>query len=803
MKFSISWLKNHLEIKEDVSIDDIIRKLSSIGLEVESYSEHITILEEKKNSDQIDKKYENFKIVEIIDAQKHLNAERLNVCTVSDNNTMLQIVCGAQNARKGLKTVLAPIGQYISKGDFTIKKAKIRGVESNGMLCSLDELGLDGEGDGIIEMHQNAEVGASLASYLSNPDCCIEVSITPNRGDAASIRGIARDLYASSLGDLKELGAIKMLQNHGAIDVAIDPDVGCFEFMISHITNINNIQLNNDITTMQKQLAIVGLAIHSPLVTISNYTMLDLGRPNHIYDASKIVGKIYIRHSKKGEKFVAIGGMEYVLPDGILIVADDEKVLSIAGVMGGELSKVDDNTTEVFVEVAVFCPDVVAKSGRLLSILSDSRYRFERNVDRSLSLYTASFISNAIEKSLGGHLKAFYCQADDVSTKHSTIHLDIENIQQILGHNIDADYIIEILDKLGFKAIADNTILVPPHRIFDVSTNADLAEEVARIYGLDKILPQPFERAGAYKKDKDQLKIEHVRNLMMNKGFDELITYSFISPNLCDIFQLDQSIVIKNPISIDMSVMRHSMVPMLVESAIKNFRYGQDNGSIFEIGHNFYPNNKHMLSISGLRFGTVYFKHFLKEERSFDFFDIKSDVFSILALYGINADNISIERKAPSYYHPGKSASLMIKTDIIGYFGELHPSVLQKMDANLPIIGFEVFISNLQQHIMGSDNQDAVIISNLQKVDRDFAFLLDKKQDIGPIITDIRSISSEIENISVFDLYQGDKLPKDTKSVGLSVRFRPSINTLTEAQISDFSHSIVQIVLSKYGGIQR
>ncbi len=800
MRFTLSWLKKHLIT--DATPQQISETLTRIGLEVEEMVDKSKI-------------YAPFIIAEILDASPHPNADKLRVCTVYDGKQKLQIVCGASNARTGIKVVLAPIGALIPANNFVIKAAKIRNVESTGMLCSSEELMLSESSDGIIEISKDAAVGSKLIDYLGIGDIIVEIALTPNRGDAACVRGIARDLAAAGLGTLSEI-------NHSAINytssypIVIEDTDNCQEFTATIINGIDNTKPTPQ--DVCKTLSAIGSKPKSALVDISNFTMLDLGRPNHMYDLDKIDGLIKIRKSKNDEQFIALGELQYTLPEGLLVVADDKKILAIAGVMGGELSKVDANTRNILVEVANFHPEAVAKSGRALNLLSDSRYRFERRIDIG---NTDLFLSNVIHlilENVGGIVKCSTKVVGAPINYKESIEFDTTLVSQIAGCDINPDFIKETLTKLGFrmersakpmKELAAEvelsmiynrfTIHIPSYRQGDINQGQDLVEEVLRIYGMDNIPSQPIPLNFENKKAKGVQFINKARHYLSALGYDEMITYSFISHKQANQFKFESTIELSNPISQDMAVMRSSQIPMLLEHANKNLAYGLMDASYFEIGNIFEgvdPEHQ-KLAISGIITGKHMRKTIFKEERDIDFYDVKAILLALIELYGLDPNKCKISRGTPSYYHSGKSAALSLGKNIIGYVGELNFATL---NLEVPTAAFELFVDNLPV-IKTKVARNSVDISYLQSVTRDFAFVLNDDVEIGAMLQAINI--DDVELINVFDIYKGKGMPDGKKSVAFSITLRPKTSTFTDKQIDDICLSVVTLIQNKYGGVQR
>lgn len=790
MKFSIAWLGRHLHTSASVQI--LAERLTQIGLEVDE------IVDEYP-------KYDNFVIAEIMDVAQHPNAQKLQICSVFDGENNLQIVCGASNARAGIKVVLAKVGAIIPKGNFPIKVSKIREVESNGMLCSKEELGLEEESSGILEVPGDVAPGTAFRDWWpSGFTQSLEVAITPNRGDAASVRGIARDLAAAGLGDLKPLDGSNELEFTSSDVVLNSNPLLCQEICIVRMSDVN--PKADTPKFIEADLRGSGKSINNLLVNISNHAMFDLGRPNHIYDADKVEGNIEVRLSREGEKFIALGGVEHTLPEGLLIISDEKKALSLAGVMGGELSKVDDNTKNILVEVANFHPSAVSSAGRKLNIISDSRYRFERRVDASITKTFASHLCSMIKQYAGGTVEyAIYTEGERIVYPRS-FPFQPDEIRKISGCELTDIQIVKTIEGLGFK-VKNSLVEVPSFRMGDVSCMRDLAEEVLRIYGMDNIesKPMPLDSKQIDIHSHDNGFIQKVRLKLLATGFVELITYAFISKHYDKLFGFPNSIKIANPISEDMSVMRQSHIPMLLQHASSNIKYGISDAAYYEIGNNFLGTDvaQQVQTISGLRVGKVCRKHFLKEEREVDFFDIKSDIYSLCKLSGLETDKLKIVKYAPSYYHPGQSASISLGKKIIGYFGKLHPSILGSFDIKSQACAFELYTHALPKS-KNLKTTNLVPVSYFQSVTRDFAFVIDEDLEFAEIATDIKKVFNGIEEIRVFDIYKNDSvIGKGKKSLAFSVTLRPSDATFTEEQIDVVVGGITSIMENKYSGIQR
>jgi phenylalanyl-tRNA synthetase beta chain len=786
MRFTLSWLKKHL--KTEANLLQISETLTRIGLEVEE------IIDKSKI-------YEPFIIAEIIEAIPHPNANKLQICKVNDGKQTLQVVCGAPNARAGIKVVLAPVGAMIPAGNFAIKAAKIRDVESNGMLCSREELLLDGDSSGIIELAPDALIGSKYASFASLDEVVIEVGLTPNRGDAASVYGIARDLAAAGIGELIAPEAANISYTN-PYEVIIEDAENCQEFVATIINGVDNTK--SGLVPINSLLTAIGSNPKSALVNISNFAMFDFGRPNHVYDLDKIKGAIKIRKSYEKELFIALGGAEYILPEGLLVVTDEEKILAIAGVMGGELSKVDGNTKNILVEVANFHPFAVAKAGRELNLLSDSRYRFERRIDSGFTDFFVTYLNKLIIESVGGSIIGSIKVRGKEIDYQKSIQFNIENVSDIAGCDISTIFTHNTLHNLGFK-IDGKTVHIPSHRYGDITQNRDLVEEVLRIYGLDNLPTQLIPFSFEHTRFRRPLFTNRVRSYLTSQGFDEMITYAFVSHKYAEQFAFKNPVELQNPISAEMSVMRASQLPLLLENAAKNMTYGLLDASYFEIGNIFegIEPEQQKLTISGICTGKHMRKTMFKEERDVDFYDIKAIIFALIELYGLNPDKCKITHGAPNYYHPGKSAVVSLGKNIIGYFGELNIMTLKAIDMEFGACAFELFISNMPE-LKAKSARSKLEISYLQAVTRDFAFIIDDRVEVGNMLSAVRGIDLEsIESATVFDIYKGKSVEDGKKSVAFSITLRPQTETFTDAQIEAICQKVIALVQKDYDGVQR
>ena len=784
MKFTLTWLKRYLDT--EASSEQIVEALTSIGLEVEETIDKSAI-------------YHSFIIAEIQEAVQHPEADKLRVCKVNNGKEILQVVCGASNARAGIKVVLAPIGTIIPANKMQIKASKIRGIESNGMLCAADELELDSASEGIIELPNEAVVGSRFAEYANLNEVTIDVALTPNRGDAASVYGIARDLAAKGIGVMKAALPINNAAKFKpAKQVKIsDPD-GCYEFCAREVRNLTNQPKEG---WYSKFLKSIGSSPKTPLVELSNFAMFDYGRPNHIYDADKLVGNLEVRRSKQGEKFIAIGGVEYELPAGLLVVADEQRVVCMAGVMGGELTKVDENTKNILIEVGNWDPKAVMESGRQLNLISDSRFRFERRVDHANSQYFVEYLSKLILEECGGELSEVMF-AKGTSPKYlESLAFDFSAIKRIAG--IEVSKAKEILEHLGFN-LKNDIVFIPPYRQGDIQNEVDIVEEVLRIAGLENISSTPLVVDSKDTNKQIRMPTDNVRTALIYRNLFELITWTFYGQNDAKLFGTpDGMITLKNPISVDLSIMRQSILPNLIKAASANEARSIVNTGFFEIG-NIYRKNlptKQTSCIAGLRYGKINFKNVFEKQRDCDFYDAKADLFAAISAYGFDPQKLSINKETPVYYHPGRSAAFWLGKNLIAYAGEMHPTIANAYEVTGKVVAFELFIDNLPVK-KESANKKALTLTNYQPVTRDFAFILSRATPTGDVIKEIAKCSDLIQEVSIFDVFESEQLG-DNKSVAITIRIQPTDKTLEEKEILTICETIVAMAKTKFNATLR
>ncbi len=783
MKLTFNWLKEHLETS--ASLAEICEKLTFTGLEVES-------VEDKAKS------LNYFSVAKIIEAKPCENSSKLKVCQVQVDNSdkLLQIICGASNARSGLKVAYAPIGSVIPASQMVIKKAKIAGVESNGMLCSAAELGLGIDGEGIIEIDEKWPIGSKITEVFAQNDAIIEINVTPNRGDCLGIYGVARDLAASGIGKLKNLEFSKIDSAVvSPIQIKNNAVEACGYAAFRYFKNVKNCESPK---WLKEKLNAVGINSISAIVDITNYVMMVLNRPMHAYDASKIDGSLNIRFAETAEKFVSLKNEEFVLDEKILVIADDKKALGIAGIIGSNNSGCSLETTEILLESALFDAVKIADAGRKLNLQTDARYRFERGVDVETCESGILLATKLILEICGG-------SANDVilvgnKPAKQKIDFSITKIKKLTGLEVAADLAVEILTKLGFVVEKQNkdelSLIVPSHR-HDISCAEDLVEEVVRILGYDKIAASSLP-ADLLKTEAENIKpnlLHKFRSHLVFQGMIETINWSFCDVDLAKTFgEENKKLTLKNPISVELGHMRPNLLIGLLLSYNKNKTRGFSNLSLFETG-NVFLENRQELMVAGIRIGQNKPQNHYHDEREFDVFDVKKDLLDLLEISGINPKSVQLDASSPpKYYHPHRFAAVKLGKNIIGYFGEIHPAIAKKFEIKNRINAFEVFANNLPAQIK-STTRKAFEVSDLQMVERDFAFLINKNQAIGDLIKTINNCDKQlIKEVNIFDIYTGKNIDESKKSVALRVIIQPLEKTLTSEEIEFLSKKIIEAV---------
>ena len=797
MKITFDWLRDHL--KTSSKEKDLLKQLTNIGLEVESV--------ENLSADN-----ELFKVAKIIKTEKHPNADRLKVCDVNiGEKDLKKVVCGGANAKEGLITVYAPPGAIIPKTKTKLVVAKIRGVTSNGMLCSESELNLSDESEGITELSKSKyEKNIGKSYFLKSKKNLIDLSITPNRPDCLGVRGIARDLSASGFGnliDLKEKKIKSKIKQTLKIKINKEKVQGCNAFGSCLITNVKNTESPK---WLKDKLISVGQKPISAIVDITNYVMIDLNRPLHAYDADKIEKGITVRNSKYGEEFTALDNKKYKLENGMCVISDNKGVLGLGGIIGGIRSGTEIDTKNVLLESAYFEPRSIRRTAKKLNLDTDAKFRFERGIDPLSIENGLNKAANLIKEICGGELSKIEIQKIQ-TFKNKMIKFDPNLFENISGFRISIKEMIEILEDLGFKCSKEKKYLkltVPSWRP-DILQEIDIVEELVRISGYEKIkIIDPIKERKKSTLTQSQRLFHLLQRSIASKGYLETITWSFTDANYNNHFkEMNKEIRIVNPISSELAVLRNSIFSNLIMFISKNLDRGFKDLSFFEIGPVFTGSNpgEQNTVVCGLSAGKKFRLSWIEKERNVDVFDIKRDVVQTLVEAGYNYDKFLIDNETPNYYHPGKSGRLFLNKDkdqVAAYFGEIHPNILKKIDVKTEsLIGFEIFLDNLKLPKKTlNDQKTKFSISDYQKSERDFAFIVNKDVNAQDLINAISSIDQNlVSNIRVFDVYEGDNIPENQKSIAISVTIQSSEKTLNEHDLEKVNNLIIKTVENKTG----
>jgi phenylalanyl-tRNA synthetase beta chain len=796
MKFTLKWLKEHLDTEADVAT--IARTLTMIGLEVEHIEDRA-------------KDLAPFTIGYVVEAVQHPNADKLRVCKVDTGKGIVQVVCGAPNARTGMKGVFAPVGSFIPGTRLDLKKGVIRGVDSNGMLCSMREMGLGQDHEGIIDLNADAPVGKSFAAYMGYDDPVFEIKLTPDRADCLGVHGIARDLAAAGLGTLK---LFEQTPIAGTFESPLQwqrMDVGdaCPLAVGRYFRNVNN---GPSPQWLQERLIAIGLRPISALVDITNFVTYDLNRPLHVFDADKVTGHPTMRMARPSEKVLALDGFEYELEPGMVVIADDSHVEAIGGIMGGELSGVTAETRNVFLEAALFDAANTARTGRKLGINSDARYRFERGVDPESADWGIEVGARLILELCGGEASRV-TRAGERPEWHRTIEFHPERVATLGGVTVATDRQKDILSKLGFGVEETNAArwrVTPPSWRLDVEGEADLVEEVIRINGYDNIPVISMPKMSALPHPAitpQQRRVPMAKRLLATRGLLEAVTFSFMPSAIAKLFQPKGAnaplVMLANPISADLDAMRPSILGNLLTAAARNAARGFADVGLFEVGPTYLDETEkgQILSAAGVRVGLHRPRHWEGKPRNADAFDAKADALALMQMFGAPVDSLQALSEAPGYYHPGRSAVLRLGPTILAQFGELHPDVLRACDLKGPTVGFEVFLERLPMPRSKGSARPLLDASPFQPLERDFAFLVDATVPADKLTRAARSADKAlITEARVFDLFQGGTLPMGKKSIAFSVTIQPRERTLTDQEIEALSAKIVAAVNKATGG---
>jgi phenylalanyl-tRNA synthetase beta chain len=800
MKFTLSWLKDHLET--EATLAEITERLTMIGLEVEHVDDKAAL--------------KPFVIARVLTAVQHPDADRLRVLTVdTGSGDPVQVVCGAPNARAGLVGAFAAPGTYVPGIDTTLSVGKIRGVESRGMMCSERELQLSDEHTGIIDLPADAPVGSSFAAYAHLDDPVIEINLTPNRPDCTSIHGIARDLAAAGLGRLKG-EAIESVPGDGACPVKVTieaPDL-CPGFALRLVRGVKN---GPSPKWMQQRLIAIGLRPINALVDITNYVTFDRGRPLHVFDAAKVKGDLVVRRARPGEKVLALDGREYELTPQMCAIADDSGVESIAGVMGGEHSGCDENTKDVLIESALWDPLATARTGRDLGIITDARYRFERGVDPEFMVPGIELATRMVLELCGGSPSDTEV-VGYAGPRTKTVGFPLAEVKRLTGLDVSAKESLSILDRLGFKARGAGDVVdidVPSWRP-DVDGKADLVEEVMRIHGVDEVPFTPMVSHDAVNGrilTTLQIRTRAARRALAVRGMMEAVTWSFIPAKHAALFGGgNPALKLANPIAADMSDMRPSLLPGLLVAAQRNADRGFADVALFEVSGSYEgdtPETQRRVA-AGVRRGTAKLegsgRNWAGNAGPVGVFDAKADALAALEAAGAPVDKLQVEAGGPDWYHPGRSGTIKLgPRTVLGTFGEFHPKTLETLDVTGPICGFEVFVDAVPEPKQkATRTKPRLDLSNFQAVKRDFAFVVDKEVEAGSLVRAATAADRKlVTGVSVFDVFEGASIGEGKKSIAIEVAIQPVERTLTDEDFEALAGRIVDNVRKQTGGVLR
>jgi phenylalanyl-tRNA synthetase beta chain len=804
MKFTLAWLKEHLDT--DAPFAAIVDKLTMIGLEVESVADRGKILAP-------------FTIARVISAERHPNADRLRVCMVDTGaGDPVQVVCGAPNARTGMKGVFVPPGAFIPGKNMTLGIGKIRGVESRGMLVSEFELQISDDHEGIIELPDAAPVGANYAQWAGLDDPVIEINLTPNRADCAGVSGIARDLAAADMGKLRDK-SVRPVKGHFPCPVKVTLDFGvtpslCPAFALRLVRGVKN---GPSPAWLQRRLIAIGLRPINALVDITNFITYDRGRPLHVFDAAKVHGNLTVRRAREGESLLALDGKHYALDPSICVIADESGVESLAGIMGGEVTGCSETTTDVLIESALWDPMNIAQTGRKLGINSDARYRFERGVDPAFMLPGLELATQMVLDLCGGE-PSEVTVAGTPEVPARIIDFPLDELPRLTGLTVDRGEIERVLGHLGFSvagSVKTLRVTVPTWR-GDVEGKADLVEEVVRILGVDRIPATPFDRGEAPRKPvltPIQLRTRKAKRALAARGMVEAVTWSFVAKPQAELFGGGKpELALANPIASDLSDMRPSLIPGLVAAAQKNADHGFADVALFEVGQIFCGDRPQdqLTAASGVRRAlakaTGIGRHWSAPAREVDAFDAKADALAVVAAAGAPAQALQVVPGGPPWFHPGRSGTIQIgPQNVLGHFGELHPRALETLDAEGPLVAFEVILEKIPEPKARATRARPVLeLSAFQPVERDFAFVVDRTVKAADILRATQSVDRKlITNVTVFDLYEGEGIEPGKKSIAIAVTLQPREKTMTDAEIETVAAKIVAEVGKRTGGVLR
>jgi phenylalanyl-tRNA synthetase beta chain len=803
MKFTLAWLKEHLVTH--APLDVIVERLTMNGLEVERVENKGAALA-------------GFKVAAVLSAQPHPHADKLRVLMVDvGTSTPAQVVCGAANARAGMKGVFAPPGAHIPGTGLDLKVGKIRGVESQGMLCSGRELGVSDDHEGIVELAPSAPVGTSFAELLGLTDPVLEINVTPNRPDCTGVHGIARDLFAAELGNFTDSGVTPV---HGrfacptkiALDFGHTPSL-CRGFALRLVKGVRN---GPSPDWLQQRLTAVGLRPINLAVDITNYIMLDRARPLHVFDAAKVSGNLVVRRARAGETLRALDGRTYTLDPTMCVIADDRGVESLAGIIGGEATGCSQATRDVLIESALWVPANIADTGRKLGITSEARYRFERGVDPAFMVPGLELATQML-LDLGGGEPSQSVLVEPLQ-EDRTIDFPISELTRIAGLEAALPELRHVLDRLGFAVCGQGPVIrvrVPSWRP-DIEAKADIVEELVRILGVNRVPSTAFDRGDAARKPMltaRQVGIRKARRALAARALFETITWSFIGRRQAALFGGGRSeLALANPIAAEFSDMRPSVLPGLIAAAQRNADRGLVDLGLFEVGPVFWGEKAHeqFTAAAGIRRGkarpTGIGRHWSEPHPEANVFDTKGDALAALAAAGAPMHAVQVTPGGPAWLHPGRAGTLQIgPQNVLGHFGEMHPRVLEELEAQGPVFAFEVILERIPEpKRRATRSKPPLELSAFQPVERDFAFVLDRSVMAADVVRAAQAADHKlIAAVTVFDVYEGEAIGPQQKSLALAVTLQPRDHTLTDAEIEAVANRIISEVRKRTGGVLR
>lgn len=789
MKFSEQWLREW--VNPAIDTETLCEQLTMAGLEVDGV--------EPAAPD-----FSGVVIGEILEAEQHPNADKLRLCAVSTGENTHQIICGAPNARKGIKVAVAEVGAVLP-GNFKIKRAKLRGVESLGMLCSESELGLSDESDGILELAADAPIGTDFRDYLKLDDQCIEVDLTPNRGDCLGVRGIAREVGVVNNLDIT-LPALEPVEDQieDTVKIELQAPEACPRYVGRIIRGVNP-KAETPLWMVEK-LRRSGIRAIYPLVDITNYVLLELGHPMHAFDLREIKGGIRVRFPESGEKLVLLDGREVELSEDTLLIADHERPLALAGVMGGEHSGIADDTCDVLLESAWFHPLAIVGKARHYGMHTDASHRYERGVDPELQVVAMHRATELVIEICGGSAGKLVDQRSDEHRQHAEpIQLRRSRIERLLGVSLPTEEIEGILTRLELIPTVNDegwTVSVPSHR-FDINIEADLIEEIARIYGYNNITAQKSQGEMAMLTNPEhEHDLYQLKRFLADRGYQEAITYTFVDPSLQNLmFPESNAKRLMNPISADMSDMRVSLMPGLVSTLHRNQSFRESRVRLFETGLRFENTDdalQQIPTIVGLIYGPRQSDNWENDKAVVDFYDLKGDVEALLTLCG-HAD-VSFEVATHSALHPGQSAMISVAGKKAGYIGAIHPAIAQKIKLAGPVFMFELDLELLSSGSIPSYQPWSKFPSST----RDLAVVVDESVTADDLLKKVHELAGEcLQKARIFDIYRGKGVDFGRKSVALGLIFSDFSTTLTDTEVNEVMSKIVEGLSETYNATLR